>query len=90
MLIIILGILLLLLLINYMPRSYREGVTTQEYDETSCQTIAKENQNSIDTLRDDMTKILALQSKVDTIQGQIDANTTQLSTLATQVNKMPQ
>jgi len=90
MLIIILGILLILLLFNYIPRSYREGATTQEYDETSCQTIAKENQNSIDTLRDDMTKILALQSKVDTIQGQIDANTTQLSTLATQVNKMPQ
>ena len=47
MLIFILGILLVLLLFNYMPRSYREGVTTQDYDEASCQSIAKQNQNNI-------------------------------------------
>lgn len=90
MLIFILGILLLLLLLNYMPRSCREGVTTQDDTELSCQSIAKENQNSIASLRDDMNKILALQSTVDSVKGQIDANTTQLNSLADQVNKMPQ
>ena len=89
MLIFILGILLLLLLLNYMPRSYREGVTTDD-SEISCQGIAKENQNSIDALRDDMKKILDLQSTVDSVKGQIDANTKQLSSLADQVNKMPE
>jgi hypothetical protein len=89
MLIFILGILLLLLLLNYMPRSYREGATTDD-SELSCQAIAKENQNSIDALRDDMKKILDLQSTVDSLKGQIDANTTQLSSLADQVNKMPE
>ena len=90
MLIFILGILLVLLLFNYMPRSYREGVTTQDYDEASCQSIAKQNQNNIDLLQSDVSKLLALQTKIDTIQGQIDANTKQLTTLADQVNKMPQ
>jgi hypothetical protein len=90
MLIFILGILLVLLLFNYMPRSYREGVTTQDYDEASCQSIAKQNQNNIDLLQEDVTKLLALQTKIDTIQGQIDANTKQLTTLADQVTKMPQ
>jgi hypothetical protein len=89
MLIFILGILLLLLLLNYMPRSYREGATTDD-SEISCQGIAKENQNSIDALRDDMKKILDLQSTVDSLKGQINANTTQLSSLADQVNKMPE
>jgi hypothetical protein len=89
MLIFILGILLLLLLLNYMPRSYREGATTDD-SEISCQGIAKENQNSIDALRDDMKKILDLQSTVDSVKGQIDANTKQLSSLADQVNKMPE
>ena len=88
MLIFILGILLLLLLLNYVP-SYREGATT-EYDEGNCISIAKENQNSIESLRADMKRITDLQSKVDSIQGQIDANTKQLSTLADTVNKLPQ
>jgi hypothetical protein len=50
----------------------------------------KRNQNNIDLLQEDVTKLLALQTKVDTIQGQIDANTKQLTTLADQVTKMPQ
>jgi hypothetical protein len=90
MLIFILGILLLLLLLNYMPRSYREGATMPNATELSCQGIAKENQNSIEALRLDMKKILDLQSTVDSVKGQIDANTQQLSSLADQVNKMPQ
>ena len=88
MLIFILGILLLLLLLNYVP-SYREGATTAS-DNENCISIAKENQNSIDSLRVDMKKISDLQSKVDSIQGQIDANTKQLNSLADTVNKLPQ
>ena len=87
MLIIILGILLLLLLLNYIPRSYKEGATT--YDESNCQSIAKENQNNIETLEKDMKKIVDLQSKVDSIQSQIDANTTQLKSLSDEVYKLP-
>ena len=88
MLIFILGILLLVLLLNYIPRSYKEGATT-DYDETSCQSIAKQNQNEIADLQTSMKTIMDLQSQVQTLQGQINANTQQLSTLADQVNKMP-
>ena len=88
MLIFILGILLLLLLLNYMPRSYKEGATT-EYDETSCQSIAKQNQNSIEMLEQDMKKILDLQSKVDSIKTQINANTEQLKIVTDQVYNLP-
>ena len=90
MLIFILGILLLLLLLNYMPRRYREGATVPDETELSCQGIAKQNQNSIEALQVDMKKLLNLQSTVDSVKGQIDANTTQLNSLADQVNKMPQ
>jgi hypothetical protein len=88
MLIIVLGILLLLLLLNYLPRTYKEGATT-DYDENNCQSIAKQNQNSIEILEQDMKKILDLQGKVDATKSQIDANTTQLSSLADQVYKLP-
>jgi hypothetical protein len=87
MLIFILGILLLLLLLNYVP-SYREGATTDT--DVNCISIAKENQNSIESLRVDIKKILDLQTKVDSIQTQLNANTSQLSSLADIVNKMPQ
>ena len=86
MLIFILGILLVLLVLNYMP-SYKEGATM--YDEGNCQSIAKENQNNIESLQPDMKKILDLQSKVDSIQSQIDANTTQLGSLTDQVYNLP-
>jgi hypothetical protein len=89
MLIFILGILLLVLLLNYMPRTYKEGATTS-YDEESCQSIAKQNQNEIADLQASMKTILDLQTQVQTVQGQINANTQQLSTLADQVNKLPQ
>jgi hypothetical protein len=88
MLIFILGILLLVLLLNYMPRTYKEGATT--YNEASCQSIAKQNQNEIADLQASMKTILDLQTQVQTVQGQINANTQQLSSLADQVNKMPQ
>ena len=88
MLIYILAILLFVLLLNYIPRPYKEGATTGT--DENCISIAKENQNSIEALRLDMKKILDLQSTVDSVKGQIDANTQQLSSLADQVNKMPQ
>jgi len=88
MLIYILAILLIVLLLNYIPRPYKEGATTST--DENCISIAKENQNSIDTLSANMKKILDLQSKVDSIQTQLNVNTTQLSTLADTVNKLPQ
>ena len=89
MLILILGILLLLLLFNYMPRTYKEGATT-EYDESSCQSIAKQNQNDIEMLQTQMKTIIDLQSKVDSMKTQLDVNTNQLSSLADQVSKLPE
>jgi hypothetical protein len=88
MLIFILGILLLVLVLNYIPRPYKEGATT-EYNESNCQSIAKQNQNSIEMLEQDMKKILDLQSKVDSIKTQINANTEQLKIVTDQVYNLP-
>ena len=49
MLIIILGILLIILFLNWFPpKQIREGATTyQSYDENSCLSLAKQNQTNI-------------------------------------------
>jgi hypothetical protein len=89
MLIIILGILLILIFLNWFPSKYnREGATTyQSYDETSCVSLAKQNQTNIESLQADMKKILDLQTSVQSIENTNDANTKQLSNLTDQVFK---
>jgi hypothetical protein len=89
MLLIILGILLILLFLNWFPpKQTREGATTyQAYDETSCQSLAKQNQTNIESLHADMKKILELQDLVETAKSSNDANKTQLSNLTDQVFK---
>ena len=63
MLYIILGVLIVILILNWMPR--REGATTyQDYDETSCLALANQNQKNIEALQADVTKLLDLQTKL--------------------------
>ncbi len=56
-------ILALLLLLGFHFWKKREGYQT--YDEPSCLTLAKKNQANLDSLKKDMDKITALQTKVE-------------------------
>jgi hypothetical protein len=87
MLLIILGILLVLILLNWFPpKQTREGATTYtSYDEQSCLSLAKQNQSNIESLQLDMKKILDLQELVKSAENTNNANTKQLSGLTDQV-----
>lgn len=89
MLLIILGFLLILLFLNWFPpKQTREGATTyQSYDETSCQSLAKQNQTNIESLQTDMKKILDLYDLVQAAKNTNDVNTKQLNILSEQVIK---
>lgn len=78
-------ILALLLLLGIHFFNKREGYQT--YDEPSCLTLAKKNQSNLDSLKKDMDKITALQTKVETLAASNDSNKTQLKSLADQVFK---
>ena len=78
-------ILALLLLLGLHFWDKKEGYQT--YDEPSCLTLAKKNQSNLDSLKKDMDKIIALQTKVDTLAASNDTNKTQLKSLADQVFK---
>jgi hypothetical protein len=89
MLLIILGILLTLIVLNWFPpKQIREGATTyQSYDENSCLSLAKQNQTNIESLQADMKKLLELQELVKVAQNTNDGNSKQLSGLTDQVFK---
>jgi hypothetical protein len=78
----ILGILLLIIIIQFLPQR-REGYTN--YNETSCQTLAKQNQDNILSLQADVKKMLESESKLDLCKGQLEANTQQLKLIADQI-----
>jgi hypothetical protein len=61
----------------------------ENYDETTCLALAQKNQANIESLQTDVTALLALQSKIDSVQSTTDANTKQLSSLVDQVYKTP-
>ena len=61
----------------------------ENYDETTCLQLAKKNQENIDSLKKEVDDLLALQSKVQSIQSSTDTNTKQLSSLVDQVYKTP-
>ena len=61
----------------------------ENYDETTCLQLAKKNQDNIDSLKKDVDDLLALQSKVQSLQTSTDTNTKQLSSLVDQVYKTP-
>jgi hypothetical protein len=59
------------------------------YDETTCLALAQKNQSNIDSLQTDINTLLALQSKIDSVQATTDSNTKQLSSLVDQVYQTP-
>ena len=61
----------------------------ENYDETTCLQLAKKNQDNIDSLKKEVDDLIALQSKVQSIQSSTDTNTKQLSSLVDQVYKTP-
>jgi len=87
MLSIILGILILIILLHYLPQPVKEGFT--EYNEISCQTLAKQNQDNIVSLQADVKKLLDLDTKVNACEGQLESNKQQLKLIADQMAKMP-
>lgn len=78
-------ILALLLLLGIHFCKKKEGY--EKYDDPSCLTLAKKNQINVDSLRKDVDKILALQTKVDALSASNDSNKTELKSLADQVFK---
>ena len=89
MLYIILGVLLVILILNWMP--HREGATTYEdYDETSCLALANQNQKNVEALQTDVNTLLALQTKLQAVQNSSDANSKQLNQLVDKVYNTPE
>ena len=86
MLYIILGILLVVLLLPYYPT--REGYT--DYNETSCQSLAKQNQANIESLQKDIAKLMEIQKNtLPNIQSTLDANTAQIKAMSEKVYNLP-
>jgi hypothetical protein len=74
-------LLLALLFYNWKKEGY------ENYDEPSCLMLAKKNQTNLDSLKKDVDAILALQTKVQTLQNTTDSNSKQLKSLVDQVYK---
>jgi uncharacterized protein YlxW (UPF0749 family) len=58
----------------------------EDYNEQTCLTLAKKNEDNITSLQNDIKTLLALQNQVTTLQNTSDANTKQLNTIVNQVN----
>ena len=78
-------LIVLLLALLFYNLWKKEGY--ENYDEPSCLTLAKKNQANLDSLKKDVDTILALQSKVQSLQNTTDANSKQLKSLVDQVYK---
>jgi len=78
-------LLLLALLFFHFSHVSKEGY--ENYDEQTCLMLAKKNQSNLDSLKKDVDTLLALQTKVQTLQNTSDSNTTQLKSLVDQVYK---
>ena len=78
-------LIVLLLALLFYNLWKKEGY--ENYDEQSCLALAKKNQANLDSLKKDVDAILALQTKVQTLQNTTDANSKQLKSLVDQVYK---
>lgn len=78
-------LLFLLLIIHFYPK--REGYTA--YDETTCISLATQNESNIASLQQNVNTLLALQTQVQNVQNATDANANQLKTLVSQVYNTP-
>jgi hypothetical protein len=70
-------------------KTYKTYENYENYDETTCLALAKKNQSNIDSLQKDVNALLALKSKIDSVQVTTDSNTKQLGSLVDQVYKTP-
>jgi Tfp pilus assembly protein PilN len=61
----------------------------ENYDETTCLQLAKKNQENLDSLKKDVDALLALQTKVQSVENTTNTNSKQLSSLVDQVYKTP-
>jgi len=61
----------------------------ENYDETTCLSLAQKNEANLESLKNDVDALLALQTKVQAVQTATDSNSKQLSTLVDQVYKTP-
>lgn len=83
-------VILLLLALLFFHFSNFSNVSKEgyeNYDEQTCLMLAKKNQSNLDSLKKDVDAVLALQTKVQTLQNTSDSNTTQLKSLVDQVYK---
>ena len=78
-------LIVLLLALLFYNLWKKEGY--ENYDEPSCLMLAKKNQSNLDSLKKDVEAILALQTKIQTLQNTTDANSKQLKSLVDQVYK---
>jgi Tfp pilus assembly protein PilN len=58
----------------------------EDYNEQTCLTLAKKNEDNITSMQNDIKTLLALQNQITTLQNTSDANTKQLNTIVNQVN----
>jgi len=80
-------LLLLALLFFHFSHFFVSKEGYENYDEQTCLMLAKKNQSNLDSLKKDVDTLLALQTKVQTLQNTSDSNTTQLKSLVDQVYK---
>uniref|UniRef100_A0A6C0HZI3 Uncharacterized protein n=1 Tax=viral metagenome TaxID=1070528 RepID=A0A6C0HZI3_9ZZZZ len=78
-------LIVLLLALLFYNLWKKEGY--ENYDDPSCLTLAKKNQANLESLKKDVDAMLALQSKVQSLQNTTDSNSKQLKSLVDQVYK---
>lgn len=84
---ILIAILAMIIVLHLLTNKKKESY--ENYDETSCLQLATKNKENIESLKKDVDTIMALQSKVQSLQSSVDANSQQLSKLVDQVYKTP-
>ena len=76
-------LLLIVLLFFHWKNLKKEGY--ENYDEPTCLMLAKKNQSNLESLKKNVDNLLALQTKVQTLQNTTEANSTQLKGLIDQM-----
>jgi RNase adaptor protein for sRNA GlmZ degradation len=80
---IIIILLAMLVALHFLSKKTIENY--QDYNETTCLTLAKKNEDNITSLQNDMKTLIALQNQMNALQGTSDANTKQLSEIVDQL-----
>jgi hypothetical protein len=78
--------IIIILLATFIALQFLSTVENYEdYNEQTCLTLAKKNDDNITSLQNDIKTLLALQDKINALQGTSDANTKQLNTIVNHV-----